>query len=84
MLVTLLSSASGNAGSDSVATLARFNRTLHGPLRAPSADFTVAQRLKKHAALYRAHKHVVPAVDPPVDMYLHGFARHRMHREILE
>ena len=75
MLMTLLSSASGNAGSESIATLARTNRTLRG-LRASSADFTVAQRLKKHAALYRAHRHVIPAVDPPVDMYLQGFARH--------
>ena len=45
--------------------------------RASSANLTVvAERLKKHAALYRAHKHVIPAVEPPVDMYLQGFARH--------
>ena len=31
MLVTLLPSASGNTGSESIATLARTNRTLHGP-----------------------------------------------------
>ena len=40
MLVTLLSSASGNAGSEAIATLARTNRTLRGPLHASSADFT--------------------------------------------
>ena len=78
MLVTLLSSASGNAGNEAIAALARTNRTLlRGPLRASSADFTVvAERLEKHVALYRAHKHVIPAVEPPVDMYLQGFARH--------
>ena len=44
---------------------------------ASSANLTiVAERLKKHAALYGAHKHVIPAVEPPVDMYLQGFARH--------
>ena len=40
MLMTLLSSASGNGGSEAVATLARTNRTLRGPLRAPSASLS--------------------------------------------
>ena len=52
-------------------------KRLRGPLRASSANLTVvAERLEKYAALYRAHKHVIPAVEPPVDMYLQGFARH--------
>jgi len=49
---TLLSSAFGKySGSEAKAT----SRTLRGPLRASSANLsTVARRLKKHAALYRA------------------------------
>ena len=40
VLCALLSSASGNGGSEAVATLARTNRTLRGPLRAPSASLS--------------------------------------------
>ena len=54
MLVTLLSSADGNAGGEAITALAQTNRTLGGPLGAfgwSTSNLTVAQRLKEHAAL---------------------------------
>ena len=54
MLVTLLSSADGNAGGEATTALAQTNRTLGGPLGAfgwSASNLTVAQRLKEHAAL---------------------------------
>ena len=51
VLVMLLFSAFGGACGEAIATLARTNRTLRGPLGASSANLSVAQRLKQHAAL---------------------------------
>ena len=60
MLVTLLSSADGNAGGEATTALAQTNRTLGGPLGAfgwSASNLTVAQRLKEHAALRAQERH---------------------------
>ena len=47
MLVALLSSTFSSADGEAIATLARTNRTLRGPLRASSSNLsTVAERLQ--------------------------------------
>ena len=54
MLVTLLSSADGNAGGEAITALAQTNRTLGGPLGAfgwSASDLTLAQRMQERAAL---------------------------------